>query len=371
MMKFRESGHQVFRVTSPLSRRTLKRKRGGKLLIHFYADGDMNETVFRTIVSVHQFSICGATSDLCEEYKSCHVRIGRLVLVRQIWPLFAPASWLTMTPTPSVDVLTQEDPLHKYQERVDKLSQRSRVIKICTDGFLTTLKSDSISWRKTMGNKFMERLVVNTLFQEVTDHHNQKDGSKGTPKLGPCWKSQSVICCVSTEWKSESCPWTRTILTLGSEFLMNQTSWSRTWATTKRTTPTNRNLWKKKVENECTCFFEPIKGQSKTTKTFFCQHICKNCIHQGKNMDWYWARRCLTHRSPSIKTAEHSSSSWSSSWRRRWSDWILEIKGVSSERFQSQHWSDEKLKSIMAKDGGNKKETNIVLICTEYTSKWR
>ena len=31
----------------------------------------------------------------------------------------------------------------------------------------------------------MQRLVVNTLFQEVTDHHNQKDGFKETQKIGP------------------------------------------------------------------------------------------------------------------------------------------------------------------------------------------
>ena len=31
----------------------------------------------------------------------------------------------------------------------------------------------------------MQWLVVNTLFQEVTDHHNQKDGSKETQKIGP------------------------------------------------------------------------------------------------------------------------------------------------------------------------------------------
>ena len=46
MIKFRESGHPVFRATSPLSGGTLKRKGGGKLSIHFCADGDTIETVF-------------------------------------------------------------------------------------------------------------------------------------------------------------------------------------------------------------------------------------------------------------------------------------------------------------------------------------
>ena len=48
MIKFGESGHPVFRATSPLSRGTLKSRGGGKLSIPFFADGDTIETVFRT-----------------------------------------------------------------------------------------------------------------------------------------------------------------------------------------------------------------------------------------------------------------------------------------------------------------------------------
>ena len=56
MIKFGESGHPVFRATSPLSRGTLKSKGGGKLSFHFCADADTTETVFRTIISVNQLS---------------------------------------------------------------------------------------------------------------------------------------------------------------------------------------------------------------------------------------------------------------------------------------------------------------------------
>ena len=52
MIKFGESGHPVFRATSPLSRGTLKSKGSDKLPIHFGADGETIETVFRTIISV-------------------------------------------------------------------------------------------------------------------------------------------------------------------------------------------------------------------------------------------------------------------------------------------------------------------------------
>ena len=43
-LTFAESGHPVFRATSPLSRGQLKSKGGGKLSIHFCAVGDTMET---------------------------------------------------------------------------------------------------------------------------------------------------------------------------------------------------------------------------------------------------------------------------------------------------------------------------------------
>ena len=82
MFRVRESGHPVFRATSPLSRGTLESKGGGQMSIHFSADGD----------------------------------------------------------TPSTNDLAQEDFLQNYKERVERLSQQSRLIRICTDaGFLTTV----------------------------------------------------------------------------------------------------------------------------------------------------------------------------------------------------------------------------------------
>ena len=78
------------------------------------------ETVFRTNVSVNQLSIYGAVSDLCEEYNACHVRTERLVLAAHSDPFFVPTSSLMKTPTLSTDDPAQEDPLLKYQERVEK-----------------------------------------------------------------------------------------------------------------------------------------------------------------------------------------------------------------------------------------------------------
>ena len=62
MLTSAESGHPVFRSTSPLSRGVLKSKGGGKLSIHYCADPGTIETVFRTIISVNLLSLYGAVS---------------------------------------------------------------------------------------------------------------------------------------------------------------------------------------------------------------------------------------------------------------------------------------------------------------------
>ena len=99
------------------------------------------------------------------------------------------------------------------------------------------LKSDSISWRKTLRNSHNSQMqwpVVSTLRQETKIHLNRRVGSEETPKLGLYWKLQPVACKVNTELRLELCLWTKTILTHGSEFLMAWTNWSRTWTTTSR-----------------------------------------------------------------------------------------------------------------------------------------
>ena len=65
MLEFGESGHPVFRATSPLSRGRLKSKGGAKLSIHYCADLETVKTVFRTIISVNQLSLCTRQSQKC------------------------------------------------------------------------------------------------------------------------------------------------------------------------------------------------------------------------------------------------------------------------------------------------------------------
>ena len=78
LLEFAESGHPIFRATTPLSRSILKSKGHGKLSIHFTADYPTIETVFRIIVSATQLSIYGAVANICEEFEAHQNRSGEL-----------------------------------------------------------------------------------------------------------------------------------------------------------------------------------------------------------------------------------------------------------------------------------------------------
>ena len=63
------SGCPIFCATTPLSRGHLKSKRRGKLSMHFTANQDAIDTIYRIILTVNQLSVCGAMATICEEFK--------------------------------------------------------------------------------------------------------------------------------------------------------------------------------------------------------------------------------------------------------------------------------------------------------------
>ena len=77
LLEFAESGCPIFRATTPLSRGKLNSKGHGKLSIHFAADQETIETIFRIIVFANQLSLYGAVANICEEYESLHDRSGQ------------------------------------------------------------------------------------------------------------------------------------------------------------------------------------------------------------------------------------------------------------------------------------------------------
>ena len=81
LLEFAESGHSTFRATTPLSRGILKSKGHGKLSIHFAADQNTIDTIYRIILSVNQLSVYGAVAAVCEEFESHQDRSGEPVIL--------------------------------------------------------------------------------------------------------------------------------------------------------------------------------------------------------------------------------------------------------------------------------------------------
>ena len=108
LVEFAESGCPIDRATSPLSRGQLKSKGHGKLSIHYAADLETVETIFRKIVSANQLSLYGAVAEICEEYESLHERTERPVMMGQSSSSLALSVIKTEVPLDSDDPANQD-----------------------------------------------------------------------------------------------------------------------------------------------------------------------------------------------------------------------------------------------------------------------
>ena len=129
LLEFAESGCPFFRATTPLSRGQLRSKGHGKLSIHFAADQETIETVFRIIVSANQLSVYGAVAEMCEEYESLHDRSGQPdVLMGQSLVLSEIKAEVSLD---FADPSHQNLLLQRYEERIEMLSRENKVSKLC------------------------------------------------------------------------------------------------------------------------------------------------------------------------------------------------------------------------------------------------
>ena len=109
------------------------------------------------------------------------------------------------------------------------------------------------------------------------------------------------------------------------------------------------------IENECICFCEPIKGQSKTTKTYLCLLIFKNCTRERTSTD----TEPQNYSFIAYPFSKQPSTLLRHGHLPRKDDEVIEFWRFKEYHrtvfMESQYWSDEMCKSTMAKGGGNKK----------------
>ena len=139
LLKFAENGHPIFRATTPLSRGQLKSKGRGKLSIHFTADQDTVDTIYRIILSVNQLSVYGAVAAICEEFEDHQDRTGQpVILVGQSIVL---GEVKAETPVHDEDPRNDQIIWQQYIQQVESLSPENRLSKFCKEaGFMRVVE---------------------------------------------------------------------------------------------------------------------------------------------------------------------------------------------------------------------------------------
>ena len=206
MLEFGKGKHPVFRATSPLSRGVLKSKGGGKLSIHYCADLDTIETVFRTITSVNQLSFYGAVAEVCEEYESYDDRTGGPAVRGQSSSSFVPSVIKTNMPLNDDDPALKEFLLQRSRERIEKFSQQDRLSKFCMDAvFLKTVEVGQYFMTKHT-DEFLQFTDSSVACREYTlprdeDSSEPKGWIKGNTKIGPVL--EVATCCLEGKYGVE------------------------------------------------------------------------------------------------------------------------------------------------------------------------
>ena len=187
-VEFAESGCPIFRATTPLSRGQLKSKGHGNLSIHYAADLETVETIFRIIVSANQLSLYGAVAEICEDYESLHERTGRPVVMGQPSSSLVLSAIKTEVPLDSDDPACKKILLEQYGERIEKLSQQDKLSKFCMDaGFLSVVETGQYFITKDTGDLTQFNTVAcreYTLPREE-EASQPKGWIQGNTKIGP------------------------------------------------------------------------------------------------------------------------------------------------------------------------------------------
>ena len=104
--------------------------------IHFTADQDTVDTIYRIILSANQLSIYGAVANRCEEFEALHDRTGE--------PDVLMGQSIVLGEIKADIPLQNENPSHhqilwqQYEERIESLSQESKASKFRMEaGFVT------------------------------------------------------------------------------------------------------------------------------------------------------------------------------------------------------------------------------------------
>ena len=148
LLKFAERGHPIFRSTTPLSRGQLESKGEGKVSIHFSADQDTVDTIYRIILSVGEIK----------------------------------------AEVPAHDEEPREDQivLQKYFQQVESLSPENRLSKFCREAGFMRLVEVGQYFVTRNANEFQHTVACREYTLPRDDKASQPKGwIRGNMRIGP------------------------------------------------------------------------------------------------------------------------------------------------------------------------------------------
>ena len=186
LLEFAESGHPFFRATTPLSRCILKSKGSGKLSIHFAADQDTIDTVYRFILSVNQLSVYGAVAAICDEFEGHQDRSGE--------PEIMMGQSIVLAEVKAETPLRNDNPMNgqiiwqQYIQQVESLSPENKASKFCKEaGFMLVVEVGQYFMTKDTGDFRQFRSVACREYTLPRDDpaSQTKGWIQGNMRIGP------------------------------------------------------------------------------------------------------------------------------------------------------------------------------------------
>ena len=175
-----------FSRNDSIVRGKLKSKGQGKLSIHFAADQETIETIFRIIAFANQLSLYGAVANMCEEFECHQDRSGQLdVLMGQSIVL---SEIKTEVSLDCDDPTNQDLLLQQYEERIKLLSQVNKVSKFCMDaGFLHVVEVGQYFMTKDTGDltKFHAVACREYILPRDDGSSQPRGWIQGNTRIGP------------------------------------------------------------------------------------------------------------------------------------------------------------------------------------------
>ena len=127
--------------------------------IHFTADQDTVDTIYRIILSVNQLSVYGAVATICDEYESHQDGTGQpVILVGQSIVL---GEIKAEVPVHDEEPRNDQIILQQYVQQVESLSPENRVSEFCKEaGFMRVVEVGHFFVTKNTGHLTQYRSVA-------------------------------------------------------------------------------------------------------------------------------------------------------------------------------------------------------------------